>query len=40
VVARNADAAIHHPLPLLALRRGAIFIAARDLALETKDLRV
>jgi hypothetical protein len=27
VVARNADAATHHPLPLLPLRRGAIFMA-------------
>jgi hypothetical protein len=33
VVARSADAATHHPLPLLPLRRGAIFIAAKDLAL-------
>jgi hypothetical protein len=28
VVDRNADAATHHPLPLLPLRRGAIFMAA------------
>jgi hypothetical protein len=34
VVACKADAATHHPLPLLPLRRGAIFIAARNLALE------
>ena len=27
VVAQNADAATHHPLPLLPLRRGAIFMA-------------
>jgi hypothetical protein len=26
VVARNADAATHHPLPLLPLRKGVIFI--------------
>jgi hypothetical protein len=30
VVARNADAATHHPLPLLPLRRGAIFMKAKN----------
>jgi hypothetical protein len=37
VVARNADAATHHPLPLLPLRRGAIFMAARNLALIVEE---
>ena len=33
MVHRNAEAATHHPPPLLPLRRGVIFMAARNLAL-------
>jgi hypothetical protein len=35
VVAYKAEAATHHPLPLLPLRRGAIFTGAKNLALNS-----
>jgi hypothetical protein len=36
VVARNADVATHHPLPLLPLRRGVILMAVAHAASGTQ----